>query len=226
MKEKYDNRFRSLIAEGKKVIASVEIGMFGEQIVNRGSFVEWRTKVITLLSWFVKPKMPSAKTLDKYAQANNTQRCAQDMLSFMEAIYDDFKNDMFDSIQRQAEAAVSVDYLKQAEQLLKDKEGAQHTHIAAAVLAGGALEKCLRTMCQTCVPPISIVKTSGKQKTLSPLIDDLVKAQAFNEVMAKQLRAWADIRNAAAHGRYGEFSRDQVQLMLTGINSFLSTYMK
>lgn len=226
MKEKYNNRFEALILEGRTVVESAKMGMFGENYVDRGAYIEWRTKVVTLLSQFITPKTPAAKNLEAYAQKTNMEECAKDILSVLVATFDDFKSDMFDNIQRRAEAAVTVDYLKQAEQLLKDKDGAQHTHIAAAVLAGGALEKCLRTICTTCVPPISVVKPGGKPKTMSPLIDDLVKAQVFNEIMAKQLRAWADIRNAAAHGRYSEFTRQQVELMLAGIGSFLADHMK
>jgi hypothetical protein len=39
-----------------------------------------------------------------------------------------------------------------------------------------------------------------RRLTLNPLIDDLKKAGAFNELKAKQLRVWAAIRNkGSAH---------------------------
>jgi hypothetical protein len=45
-------------------------------------------------------------------------------------------------------------------------------------------------------------------------------------LVAKQLRAWTDIRNNAAHGDFDKFKRCDVDLMLTGINSFLANYVK
>jgi len=63
-------------------------------------------------------------------------------------------------------------------------------------------------------------------KTLSPLIQELKKSGVFNEAKAKQLQAWADIRNLAAHGEFSQFKRSEVEPMITGINSFLADYLK
>lgn len=41
----------------------------------------------------------------------------------------------------------------------------------------------------------------------------------------KRIRTWADIRNAAAHGRPEEFTREQVGLMLVGLRNFLVEHM-
>jgi len=45
-----------------------------------------------------------------------------------------------------------------------------------------------------------------------------------NELKAKQLRAWADIRNAAAHGEFDKFKRADVEGMIRGVSDFLATY--
>jgi hypothetical protein len=60
---------------------------------------------------------------------------------------------------------------------------------------------------------------------LNPLIDDLRKAGAFIETKAKQLRAWAAIRNHAAHGEFDQFARTDVEAMIPGINTFLADYL-
>jgi uncharacterized protein YutE (UPF0331/DUF86 family) len=70
------------------------------------------------------------------------------------------------------------------------------------------------------------VKANGDPKTLTPLIDDLKKTGVFNELKAKQLRAWADIRNNAAHGEFDQFKRADVDAMIQGINNFLADYLK
>jgi len=70
------------------------------------------------------------------------------------------------------------------------------------------------------------VKAKGETKTLSPLIDEQKKAGAFNELKAKKLRSWAGVRNAAAHGHFSDFSKADVEQMISGINNFLADYLK
>jgi hypothetical protein len=113
----------------------------------------------------------------------------------------------------------------QAEQLLAEGQSGQYDHVPAAVLAGAVLEKSLRTLCDKHNPPIPTVNNNGKPLTLAPLIDVLKKNNVFNELTAKQLRAWADIRNSAAHGQFDEFNRSDVDRMIQGINDFLATHM-
>jgi hypothetical protein len=72
-------------------------------------------------------------------------------------------------------------------------------------------------------PPIGLEKADGNPKMMNALIDELKKAGAFNEIRAKQLRGYADIRNAAAHGNFSEFTRAQVENMIQGVQSFLAS---
>ena len=48
----------------------------------------------------------------------------------------------------------------------------------------------------------------------------------YNETKAKLLRAWAGIRNNAAHGEFEHFKRADVEVMIQGINNFLADYLK
>jgi len=95
---------------------------------------------------------------------------------------------------------------------------AERDSISELVLVG-RLGKTIR-------PPIATKSVKGESKTLNPLIDDLKKAGVFDEAVAKQLRAWAAIRNHAAHGEFEQFDRHQAAAMILGINSFLAEYMK
>jgi len=70
------------------------------------------------------------------------------------------------------------------------------------------------------------VKPNGERKTLDPLITDLKKTGIYNETKAKQLRAWAAIRNHAAHGEFDQFNREDVEDMIRGIKKFLARYCR
>ena len=38
----------------------------------------------------------------------------------------------------------------------------------------------------------------------------------------KKITAWLDLRNKAAHGKYGEYNTDQVRQMLLGVTEFMA----
>lgn len=108
---------------------------------------------------------------------------------------------------------------------LQEGQPGKYDHVPAAVMAGAVLEKALRTIASRQTPPVDLLKANGEQKTMMTLIDDVKKAGVFNELEAKGLRAWADIRNAAAHGEFEKFDRSHVETMLSGITSFLAKYL-
>ena len=143
----------------------------------------------------------------------------------LKALKDDFQKGFLGDLGLEIETAIAADYMGQAEQLLAEGQSGQYDHVPAAVLAGAVLEKSLRTLCDKQSPSIPTVNDKGKPLTLGPLIEALKKNNVFNELTAKQLRAWADIRNSAAHGQFDEFNRSQVDLMIQGINNFLTTHM-
>lgn len=149
----------------------------------------------------------------------------QVLLGLISGLRSDYESGMLRSITELIEANIAGDYLEQAEQLLKGNRQGQYNHIPAAVLAGAVLEDGLRRLCARQSPPISVKKPGGSYKMLNALIDDLKSAGLFNELKAKQLRAWADIRNAAAHGQFDDFTRSDVEQMFAGIQNFLADYM-
>ena len=61
---------------------------------------------------------------------------------------------------------------------------------------------------------------------MSALIDALKKRTVFNELQAKELRAWATLRNSAAHGQFTDFNREQVEAMVAGILRFVTEYTR
>lgn len=84
---------------------------------------------------------------------------------------------------------------------------------AAAVVAGVVLETTLRQMCRDADLPVA---------KLDKMNADLAKADRYNLLMQKRITALADIRNSAAHGNVGAFSRADVEDMITQIESFLA----
>ncbi len=232
IKETYLRRLDQLIIKGEEIIKNVpvdriRIGMEeDEEDIDNGVANTWRTNCFNLLSQ-IKPKDDySFVSINSPAimYESNKDR-VEKVLSFMRAVKDDFELGFLDSLSEQIEAILACDYMDIAEKLLNDPDAKKNgtDHIPAAVLVGVTLEHTLRTLCDK--NGISLQKSNGEPKTMNPLIDDLKTLGIFNELKAKQLRSWADIRNAAAHGHFTEFKRDDVLNMIAGVNQFLADYI-
>ncbi|QPC81505.1 DUF4145 domain-containing protein [Phototrophicus methaneseepsis] len=159
-------------------------------------------------------------------EGNIPESAVYKLLGIISAIKSDYEDGILDDIAERIEAEIAGDYLTQATSLLSEGDNGNFDHIPAAVLTGAILEDSLRRLCQRQDPPIEIMKSNGKgYKTLGTYIDDLKNAGLYNELTAKHLRAWADIRNKAAHGQFDEFGRNEVELMLQGVQNFLADYL-
>lgn len=94
---------------------------------------------------------------------------------------------------------------------------------AAAVMIGSVLEEHLRNLCmkhgiETNAPDNDVVRP----KKASVLNTDLSKAGVYGKLDNKNITAWLDLRNKAAHGEYGTYSDNQVKLMLQSVTDFMA----
>lgn len=221
IKELYLKKFKLLIKQADRLLENASGDDSCFKTINRETFIGFKTKVVDLLDCVI-PRSAEARTeIAAISKMNNVEGNVRNIRARLKAYHDDFKDEMFASLESKVSAEITVDYLSMSEDLLKDKTNKKYSYIAAAVLAGGALENSLRALCGRQSPAIPIMN-GAKKKTLSSLIDDLKKANVFNEIKAKKLRAYADVRNAAAHGRYTDFSEADVKQMVTGIIDFLA----
>lgn len=143
----------------------------------------------------------------------------------MQGLRDNYENGFLDNLEERIVANITADYLTQVEGLLDVGQPGQYDHVPAAVLCGTVLEDALRRLCERQTPQVPTRKPNGDPKNLDSLIQDLQTANVFNKLKADQLRAWAKIRNSAAHGKFSEFDRNDVELMVNGVKNFLADYL-
>jgi hypothetical protein len=129
------------------------------------------------------------------------------------SLRDNFDGGFLADIRGLVRAEVFVDFIEQGQHLFD--EGYFQP---AAVVTGAVLEDHLR-------------KLSAKHSiTLpnAPKLDkmnaDLAKAGAYDVLAQKQVTVWADLRNRAAHGKWTEFSKDDVKDMIRGVLRFLNEH--
>jgi hypothetical protein len=235
-------RFDELISSGESILAakvhhpteySRSATTFdGEPAVARHAydsidgekFIAYRTSVATLLGSVIPEGHVHFDAVRRIAQIRPEPDGVRYLNSLLRGIKEDLNMGFLDDVADSIEAEISSDYLTQAEGLLNEGKPGNFDHVPAAVLAGAILERALRSLCDKQTPPIATKTAAGEPKTLNPLIDDLKKASVFNELKAKQLRAWADVRNKAAHGEFQSFNRGDVETMISGITGFLADY--
>lgn len=110
------------------------------------------------------------------------------------------------------------DFLEMAEYLLK--EGYRDP---AAVMIGSVLEEHLRQLCLRNSIPINTIKDGKSNPKKADLMNsELASASIYNKLDQKSITSWLDLRNKAAHGKYSEYSKEQVELMFHGVTNFIS----
>jgi hypothetical protein len=194
--------------------------------IDTTAFYQWKVNCTNLVSQIVPVQHEHRKLVKVFRDLMPRIEQVQWGVANLKALKDDFENGFLGNLLLKIEAELAADYMGQAESLLIEGQMGKFDHVPAAVLAGSVLEKTLRTLCNQQDPPISTIKSNGEPKTLDPLINDLKKTGIYNEAKAKQLRAWAAIRNHAAHGEFEQFNRKDVEDMLRGIQNFLSEYYR
>lgn len=114
-------------------------------------------------------------------------------------------------------AEIFSDFLVMAQYLLD--EGYKDP---AAVMAGSVLEEHLRQLCQKHDIPTETNKQDRPHpKKAETLNADLAKKEVYNKLDQKNVTAWLDLRNKAAHGKYQEYTKEQVSLMLQSLSDFM-----
>ena len=222
----YLQRFCALIEEGEKMRYSLSI-IWNSDIVGKddSKFFTWITNVENLLDAILPEKAAARKDIaalqkDLQSRILKRDKIHARAMGLLLAVKEDFEANLFNLLGRVSNA-ISIDYLQMAEDLLADKSCKCPSHIPAAVLAGATLEKCLRDKCQSVTPPIGIYKNGRAPKCMNQLITDLCQCGALDKTKAKQLCAWAAIRNDAAHGNVEKLDRFEVEQMIKGVRHFL-----
>lgn len=135
-------------------------------------------------------------------------------LGILQAIRDQIRGGWMETTKGLVTAEVFADFLEMAEHLLEQKY-----KDPAAVLTGSVLEEHLRQLCSGAGVP---VEDAGVPRKADALNSDLAKAGKYSKLDQKQITAWLDLRNRAAHGKYSEYTHDQVGIMLSGVREFAS----
>ena len=140
------------------------------------------------------------------------------VIGILESLREALAADYLDTASEVIHASVFGDFLEMSQHLLD--EGYKD---ASAVIAGSSLEAHLRQLCGKHGIDTTVMTSSGlKPKKADRMNAELTKGKAYSELDQKNVTAWLDLRNKAAHGEYEKYNSDQVGLLISGVRDFIT----
>jgi hypothetical protein len=140
------------------------------------------------------------------------------LVGVAQSLSHDLKAGYLTSLEELIHGEVFGDFLEMAEYLLEN--GYKD---AAAVIAGSTLEAHLKQLCKRAGLASDVNTSSGtRPKKADQLNAELSKAAVYGILDQKNVTAWLDLRNKAAHGVYSGYQKEQVAIMVSGIRDFMT----
>jgi hypothetical protein len=137
------------------------------------------------------------------------------LLGILTALRLSYEHGFLTSISELIHADLFSDFLDMAKHLLES--GYKDP---AAVIAGSVLEEHLRKL--SIKNGITTLKQDGDPKKADTINSDLSNANVYSKLDLKSVTGWLDLRNKAAHGKYTEYDKQQVVLMVEGVTHFMA----
>jgi len=182
-------------------------------IIDRESLIKWEMSVLSLLSKIYKPTDPVFVRFSGWSNSNDSSphNKFQCLYPVFQSAREEFEGGYLFEVRSLVQAEVFSDELDLASHYLTN-DG----KVAGAVIAGVVLEVTLREICAT--------RNLGTGQ-IAKMNDSLRTDQAYSQNVWRQIQAWGDIRNAAAHGHPDEFDDAAVKLMIDGVRDFVAKFV-
>jgi len=190
--------------------------------VDLDKYTEWITKCKSLLLTIVgnegmyndiyyKEFCDKTRT-EQYYEAYQSNVIAG--IGIIRALKSGIEHGLLTSVRNLVAAEVFDDYLGMAEHLAK-----QGYKDAAAVLVAGTLESGLRKIATK--NDIALKERAG----IADINKDLRKHEIYDTLTFEHINAWKQLRNDVSHGKFENYTLQQVKDFLNWTRSFLSLHL-
>ena len=212
-------RVDELLALGKTVLSTKwsSGGHYNIQQVKPAPMAGFRSAALSFIDRVYGVAHPHFTEFTKQTE-NTFAGDAERGMAILEAIRSEISGGWLFTVKGLVAAELFSDFLEMAEHLIES--GYKDP---AAVVVGSVLEEHLRQLCVK-----HDIETDeerdGKHvpKKADRLNADLAKAGIYTKLDQKQITAWFDLRNSAAHGMYDQYTVEQVSQFLAGMIGFMA----
>lgn len=204
-------RLSDIIDESSKVMEVLSSNEYGNWIEDREVSNEWIIKSINIIALIFGMNSIQCKELMKLKESNINDR--DDVLAFkgiLKGSLDDLNNGFVVGQEFLIAGEVFDSVIEESRHLLNTNH-----KDAAAVLGRVVVEDALKRIARNNGIPDSMAT--------SRINDELKKNTIYNQPQWRQIQAWLDIGNKAAHGDFDSYQKDDVNNMLNGIELFLGS---
>jgi hypothetical protein len=215
--EDIKRRIDELIDLAGKVIATHHQDENYHNVVSYEHFNQLRSLSLSFLRNIFGQEHPFYKEFDKTAKEAYTRQ-AEVARGILKAAKSEIDGGWIFTLKELVSAEIFSDFLEMSDYLLK--EGFKD---AAAVMIGSVLEEHLRHLCTKNSIPVEIIKGDKPvAKKADTLNSELAAISVYSKLDQKSVTSWLALRNNAAHGKYSEYSKEQVDIMYQGVTNFIS----
>ncbi len=213
-------RIQQLVEQSKDVLSS-KFEHSGPRLtlnyVDSGKLAGLRASVLSFIAMVYGKEHSHYSEFEK-ATSNSKESSAKKGHGVLLAIQDEIDGGWIFTVKKLVSAEIFSDFLEMAAHLLE-----QDYKDPAAVMIGSVLEENLRQLCHSAGIETEIKKDGALIPKKADLLNsDLAKAGVYTKLDQKSVTAWLDLRNKAAHGKYTEYGKEQVELMMQGVTEFLA----
>ena len=214
-------RIDYFLEQGSIVLTKCYIA-FGIKIVDIGLQSGFRTASLSFIKNLYGENHPYYTNFNELVKGER-YHATESGINILTAIRNEVDSDWLVSFKQLVSAEIFTDFLEMSKYLLD-----QNYKDPAAVMIGSVIEEHLRLLGKNHSVSIDFQNNSGDTvpKKADTLNADLVKAGVYGVLEQKQVTTWLDLRNKAAHGKYGEYTKEQVELMYLGVLNFISVFQK
>jgi hypothetical protein len=211
--EKIRAQIERVVALGVKALATERKTEHGGIVVDEQLASQWVASARNLLAGVFGRDSDYFERFKAYTDGHLGPNATKHGHGVILAAQADYLADGIFKVRHLVEAEIFDDFLEHAEHLLSK----DYFH-AAAVIAGCVLEDALRKLCA------KHGVTLPAEPKLDSMNAELAKKGAYDKLVQKRITAEADLRNKAAHGKWTEFRRDDVESMISWVRRFLVDY--
>ena len=218
MQEKLLNRLEQLENLGRATLATRSSDGFGGVSVASGKADGFKAASLSFIERVYEKDHSYYESFNK-SVGDYYPSDIESGLEILSSIRQEIEGDWLFTVKGLIAAELFADFLEMADHLLE-----QGYKDPAAVINGSVLEEHLRQLCSANSIPIEIENNKGVliPKKADRLNSDLAKEGVYSKLDQKAVTMWLDLRNKAAHGKYDEYTSEQVTNMYSGITEFMA----
>lgn len=207
-------RIDFLLMKGNECLTTRRIA---EGVVNDGLFIGFRSASLSFLLNIFGERHPYYKEFDNTVR-NSYCYDVESGTNILNSAKEEVEQGWLNSFKQLIAAEIFSDFLEMSKYLLD--EGYKDP---SAVMIGSVLEEHLRYLCNK--NSIDTFTTKGNDvvpKKADLMNGELYKGNVYGAIELKLVTSWLGIRNSAAHGKYSDYKKEQVDTMYTGVLNFIS----